>query len=300
MELTEAILDFIITLVSAVINNSDRILAALGGAALTLIIQLTTNRLAIRNTTQLKLREKLLDKRLKAYDEILDLVFELNRSAILPYPHSKPFSTSKIPNSFISTEALAKFLDDFYEKGSTLSWLDLKTASVYRMIQEYLNLLLDFLDDAVEPLQTLNESEREHYEENITELTDTLLWEFGTILLTDFVGFSGMLEKHIFNYYNQGLESLRLSNPQKRHSWEIHSSNDRTTIQSFLKKFTLSQTQLCQEVEKIREIRDRYQLKSIKLRNNIRNSPQDLEQENTNHHPDQEHEPQEEERDNPL
>lgn len=203
-------------------DNANAIFAILGtlvGAALTF---LGTWFLQSQQAKQ-RLLEKVLDRRIQAHENVIELSKLLRIMFSLGYSEADG-ELSRAPSVMESPESFNDFLSRFSHVGADSStWLSTEVTREFNFVQDYLVNLYEFLKNS----------------------SSDKFPKVGRLVRQDFIDFSASLEKLAFNYFSKDLTRMKMNDLTKWHKYPKE-----TTIER------LNKTMLFKNREEIRKILD--------------------------------------------
>jgi hypothetical protein len=196
------------------IEKYNTVIFTLLGVTLGALITFIGNLVLKRNELKLKLREKVLDKRMQAHENIINLTKTLRTMNILGFD-SKTKEVLRIPNILTSRQQFDEWYTQYYNLTAySTTWLSTD-------LTRELNLFLDYIINLYEKIQNID---------------DKKIILIGYIIRQDFIDFSGELEKLAFILFERDLYKLKLNDLKKWHKYEKTETEKRLQNTELLKK----------------------------------------------------------------
>ena len=196
-----------------ILNNASAIFAILGtlaGAALTFFGTWILQNQEVKN----RLLEKVLDRRIQAHENIIELSKLLRGMMSLGY-EEKDGQLARTPAIMASKELFDEFLLKFYQKSTESStWLSTKVTREFNIVQDYLVNLYEF----VRNIDSVN------------------FPEIGRLIRQDFIDFSTNLEKLSFEFFTTDLTKLKLNDLSKWHKYPLEVTKTRLAETLFFRR----------------------------------------------------------------
>ena len=193
--------------------TSDIITIVLGssclGAVSAGIITSFSNVFIKKREAQLKIIDKLIDKKILAYDNIMDFI-----------------STAREMQSVNSNEINEDFEVEFSSYGKPFRYPRvLQNHQIYEewyvvFTSVYTNYSRWFNNDLLREINLFQDYMIEMYKA-INEIKDMDLYKVGIIVRQDFIDFSSNLEKICFEFYSKQVFNLKMENKEKWHKYKI-------------------------------------------------------------------------------
>ncbi|WP_121627338.1 hypothetical protein [Poseidonibacter antarcticus] len=183
---------------------SDAIFALLGAFGGGLISFFASWMIKKREFT-LRLWDKLLDKRIKAHEDVITMALEM-RIMVALGGFDENNEVLRVPKLLQSKEEFENWFRKFTQltlNGST--WLTTETKREVNFVQDYLVTLHQYI------LQVPSEK----------------YLSIGQIIRQDFIELSGELEKKAFNFFSKEIHQLELNNLNEHHKYKINDTKGR-------------------------------------------------------------------------
>lgn len=147
---------------------------------------------------ELRLWDKLIDRRINAHDNVIRASHELRKTCPIG-GRNEDNQIKRIPYVLQSLEIFEDFFTNFTtETLSDSSWLTLKTRRELNFVQNYLV----------------------NVHEKITNLSDTDLEKLAETVHSDFIGLSSSLEKIAYSFYEKEVLQLKIGNLKDQHNYD--------------------------------------------------------------------------------
>jgi len=196
-----------------ILTNPSAIFAILGtlaGAALTFFGTWILQNQEVKN----RLLEKVLDRRIQAHENIIELSKLLRSMVSLGY-EEKDGQLARTPILMTSKESFDGFLKQFYKTGTESStWLSTKVTREYNFVQDYLVNLNEF----------------------VTNMDSENFPEVGKLIRQDFIDFSSNLEKFSFEFFTTDLTKLKMNDLSKWHKYPVEVTQKRLAETQFFNR----------------------------------------------------------------
>jgi len=189
-------------------------LFTLVGVLLGALASFMTSSFMAKKETRLKLREKILDRRIGAHEQIVDLSHSMR--VMIPLGGlDADGELARTPGILTSEDAFDKWFGYFHKvMTSTSIWLGTSLMHELYLFQDYLINLKEFL--------------RQVPAENYPKV--------GQVVRLDFVHFSESVEKLAFNFFTNDLENLRIGDLPKWHKYPLKETEKRLQNTNFVKR----------------------------------------------------------------
>jgi len=184
------------TIVEFLQANSGALFALVGVLIGGLISYLTNLSLSKRDL-KLRLREKILDKRIQAHEQVIQLSKSLRKMVILGRIDGEE-ELIRSPQILISLDTFQEHCAAFSSLfGNASTWLSIELTRELNLLQDYF-VNLDLI---------------------IHEANPDVLPAIGNLLRGDFVDFSSDIEKLAYSFFEKDLEKLRVSSLSEWHKY---------------------------------------------------------------------------------
>ena len=181
---------------------------ALGGVLLGSMFTFFANSRLKEKELQLRLREKVLDRRIEAHEAIFKLVAPMRHMRSLEYQESES-ELARTPQFFMSPEEFYSWHIQHREVAATYSaWLTKPVSRELNFIQDYtLNLSM-----LIEPAPA------------------DLFPEIGRIIRSDFIDMAHQLEKIAFDFFEKDLSKMTFGDPDEHHKYKKDETLERLNL----------------------------------------------------------------------
>lgn len=193
-------------------DNASAIFALLGtlaGATLTFVGTWILQSQEARN----RLLEKVLDRRIQAHENIIELSKLLRGMISLGYAE-KEGELARTPSVMASQESFDEFLWNFSQTSTKSStWLSTEVTHEIYFVQDYFINLSEFLRN----------------------VKSDKFPEIGRLIRQDFIDFSSSLEKLSFDFFAKDLTKMKLNDLNQWHKYPVKTTQERLSETAFLK-----------------------------------------------------------------
>ncbi len=186
-------------------SNTAAIFALIGtiaGAGISIVGSLLIN----DKSLQLRLKEKVIDRRIDAHEKIIHLSKSIRTMVSLGHEDEKG-ELARYPVIMTSVKGFDEWGTYFYDTISSCStWLSID-------VTRELNLFQDYIINLRELIRFVEE--------------DGLLPEIGLIIRNDFIEFSDKIEKLAYKFFDRDLLKLKFGDLDKWHKYPLEKTKER-------------------------------------------------------------------------
>ncbi len=187
------------------------LLGALGGG----VISFYASWMLKKRDFSLRLWDKLLDKRIKAHENVLSIALEM-RVMVSWGNFEDNGDVARAPQVLMSKEVFEQWFTKFTQltlEGST--WLTTETKRELNFVQDYLVTL----------------------HQNLSGVPSDKYLLIGKIIRQDFAELSGRLEKKTFYFFSKGINQLKLNDLDDWHKYERSETEKRLNKTALIEKW---------------------------------------------------------------
>jgi hypothetical protein len=196
------------------IEKNNVVIFTLLGVILGGLLTFLSNWFIIKKKMKLKLKEKVLDKRVQAHENIINLTKTLRTMEFLGID-TELSEVQRIPYMFSSRQKFDEWYMIYIKLISdSTTWLSNDLIKEINLFQDYIVNLFD----------------------KIKNLDDNKLKIIGNVVKYDFIEFSGHLERIAYRLFEKDLYKLKLSDLKKWHKYEKSEIIKRLQNTELLKK----------------------------------------------------------------
>lgn len=200
------------------------VLATLIGALFGALMTVVTNRLQRAYELKLSLREKVLEKRISAHEQVISAANSMIAMAPIRYETddgqirtllNEENEIMRYPHPFQSKEKFLEFQSEWTRINLENShWLSIALVRELYLFQDYLINLGQYLET----------------------ISDRKLPIVGDLLRVDFIDFSSRIKRMAYQYFYSDLEKLKLEEGDEWHKYEWKETTRRLSQTEFFKK----------------------------------------------------------------
>lgn len=163
----------------------------------------------------LRLWDKLLDKRIKAHENVISMALEM-RVMVSWGNFEDEGDVARAPQVLMSNEVFEQWFTKFTQltlEGST--WLTTDCKRELNFVQDYIVTL----------------------HQNLSGIPSILYLDIGQIIREDFIKLSSTLEKKAFDFFSKEIDQLKLNNLNDWHKYERSMTKERLNKTALIEKW---------------------------------------------------------------